>query len=180
MNNATKLISITPEIAPFLADADHIDVKTVTGAVSMREFIAAMFAVQPGWVNILWGVRAAFVRVLGMRQTRIPRSAPVQPADVPMIAGQRAWIFTVWQAAEERYWIGGSDDHHLKAGVAVVVEPLGGEQRRFHIVTIVHYHHWTGPLYFNVIRPFHHLVVGNMIAAGMRNAIRAHQAVAKA
>lgn len=32
--------------------------------------------------------------------------------------------------------------------------------RRF--ITTVYYKHWTGPVYFNLIRPFHHLVVSRM------------------
>jgi hypothetical protein len=39
---------------------------------------------------------------------------------------------------------------------------LTGDHKRFHVVTIVHYRRWTGPVYFNVIRPFHHLVVYQM------------------
>jgi hypothetical protein len=36
------------------------------------------------------------------------------------------------------------------------------------VVTIVHYKHWTGRLYFNVIRPVHHFVVSGMARAGAR------------
>jgi len=36
------------------------------------------------------------------------------------------------------------------------------------VVTVVRYHAWNGPVYFNMIRPFHHLVVGRMAAAGVR------------
>ncbi|NQY75258.1 MAG: DUF2867 domain-containing protein [Candidatus Margulisbacteria bacterium] len=28
--------------------------------------------------------------------------------------------------------------------------------------------HWTGPIYFNLIRPIHHLVVTKMAKAGVR------------
>ena len=35
-------------------------------------------------------------------------------------------------------------------------------------LTVVHYKHWTGPVYFNVIRPFHHLVVRQMARAGTK------------
>jgi len=27
----------------------------------------------------------------------------------------------------------------------------------------VHYRSWAGPVYFNTIRPFHHIVVGSMM-----------------
>jgi len=45
-----------------LAGADHIDVKTVVGTVSLREFVAAALNYQPGWVTGLYHVRAVFVR----------------------------------------------------------------------------------------------------------------------
>jgi hypothetical protein len=49
-----------------------------------------------------------------------------------------------------------------------VAEPLANDLIRYYIVTIVHYLHWTGPVYFNLIRPFHHLVVARMARAGAR------------
>jgi hypothetical protein len=42
------------------------------------------------------------------------------------------------------------------------------EGARFRVVTIVHYRHWTGRLYFNLIRPFHHWVVTGMARSGTR------------
>jgi hypothetical protein len=47
-----------------------------------------------------------------------------------------------------------------------VAEPVANGLIRYYIVTIVHYLHWTGPVYFNLIRPFHHLVVARMARAG--------------
>ncbi|MCP4674680.1 MAG: DUF2867 domain-containing protein [Deltaproteobacteria bacterium] len=32
----------------------------------------------------------------------------------------------------------------------------------------VKYHHWTGPVYFNVIRSFHHFVVWAMVRTAVR------------
>ena len=42
------------------------------------------------------------------------------------------------------------------------------QKNRFYIMTVVHYKHWTGPVYFNMIRPFHHLVVRRMALAGLK------------
>jgi hypothetical protein len=46
--------------------------------------------------------------------------------------------------------------------MAVVAEPLAGGRRRFHILTVVRYKHWTGPIYFNLIRIFNLLLVDRM------------------
>jgi hypothetical protein len=72
-------------------------------------------------------------------------------------------------AQEDVYWFAETPpDRHLKAYFGVVVEPLANDLKRYYIVTIVHYLHWTGPVYFNLIRPFHHLVVARMAQAGAK------------
>ena len=54
------------------------------------------------------------------------------------------------------------------AALAVVAEPLTVGTWRYYVVTLVRFHNLTGPIYFNIIRPFHHIVVGNMARAGAR------------
>lgn len=166
--NERASIDQIPEIAPLLEGADHVDIKVVEGAVTLRQFVAALFSYQPGWITFLYRVRAVFVRLLGMRQEGMPRPMKMRPEDVPMTPGGPAAFFTVVAAQEDRYLFAEVVDTHLTAKLGVVVAPLDHERRRFYVVTVVHYHKWTGPVYFNVIRPFHHLVVGRMARAGVR------------
>jgi hypothetical protein len=155
--------SALPEVLrPFTEGADHVDVKTVESEASLRGFIAGLFSYQPGWVTALYGVRKVFVRVLGMKQEGMPQALRLRPEDVPMTQGSAATFFTVRHAEEERVWVAGVADSHLEALLAIVPEPASGPRRRFHVVTVVRYRNWAGPVYFNVIRPFHHLVVGRM------------------
>lgn len=167
-----RYIDTIPDIQPVLQGAHHIDVKTVTvnAPLSLREFIAGMLAYQPGWVTFLYGVRMVFVRFLGMKQPGIPKAPRLTPETVPMIPGEPAAFFNVRLAKEEAYWFAEIKDQHLNAALGVVVEPLTETQKCFHVVTVVHYNHWTGPIYFNIIRPFHHLVVGSMARAGAKQA----------
>ena len=155
-----------PEIQPLLAHADYIDVKTVTGKIGLRASIADFLNYRPAWLMSLYAVRAVFVRFLGMRQQRGTFSRLLTPETVPMQVGKRAAFFTVRMAEEERYWFADNSDKHLKATLGVVAEPLANQQKRFHVITIVHYHNWAGPVYFQAIRPFHHLVVTSMARAG--------------
>lgn len=161
-----------PELASYLEDADHVDVKTVEGIVTLREFAAAMLSYQPGWLTFLYGVRAGFVRLLGMKQEGIPRPPHIDPAELPMSPGEMAHFFEVQQAEEDRFWIVGADDKHLSAWLAIVAEPLEGALKRFHVATIVKYNHWTGPVYFTVIKPFHHLIVLAMVRRGVKSSPR--------
>lgn len=156
-----------PNVQALLEGADHVDVKIVEGEVSLRQFLAGMIGYQPGWVTALYAVRAVFVRFLGMKQAGLPHALHLAPEQVPMVPGAPFSFFTVRSAAEERYFFADVRDSHLTATAGVVVERLAGERRRFHVITIVRYHNWAGPVYFNVIRPFHHMVVEGMAQAGV-------------
>jgi hypothetical protein len=168
MREIPKAITTQAELQPYLQQLDHIDIKTVTSTVSLRSFVAGMLGYQPGWVTALYVVRGMFVRLLGMRQAGVPRPQRMTAATLPMTPGQRAAFFTVRAAQDEHYWLADADDQHLWAALAVIAEPLSGNTQRYHVVTLVRYRNWAGPLYFTAIRPFHRLVVGSMARAGAR------------
>lgn len=75
-------------------------------------------------------------------------------------------FFTV-EMASERVWVAGIVDTHLNADLGIVREAGENGRSRIHVITIVHYNKWTGVVYFNVIRPFHHLVVAQMAKSGV-------------
>ncbi|GAA3097030.1 DUF2867 domain-containing protein [Streptosporangium carneum] len=154
-----------PRLRALAEGADHVDVKTVEGDLTLREFLCGLASWEPGWVRFLYRVRAVFVRLLGMRQEGIPSARVIRPEDVSFTPGDSMMFFTVADAEEDHYFVAGVTESHLTAHLAVVAEP-----GRFHVATIVKYNRWTGPVYFNVIRPFHHLVVGGMARAAVRGA----------
>jgi len=156
------------ELVPILDKADYLDVKTAIGTMSMRQFITSMMSYQPGWITFLYRLRAVFVQFLGMRQEGVPRATYMKPENLPMQPGSKVAFFKVRIAEEEQYWVVEAEDSHLNASLAVVVEPLQGDQKQFYVMTVVHYRNWAGPVYFNSIRPFHHVVVGSMVRAGAR------------
>jgi len=156
------------ELRQLAQTADHIDVKVVEGDNTFREFIAGLMNFSPGWIKALYRVRWAFVRVLGMKQNGIPKSPGMLPENVPMQSGEKAAFFKVDYAQPDHFWIVSAKEAHLTAYLGVVMQPLQGGKRRFHVITIVKYHRWTGPVYFNLIRPFHHLVVNSMARAALR------------
>ncbi|MCJ7772148.1 MAG: DUF2867 domain-containing protein [Desulfobacterales bacterium] len=158
------------KIQPFLKDANHIDVKKIDGRVSLREFVAFMMSYQPWWLVMLYRIRAIVARVLGLEK-HIDLKGPIRvsPEDISFTPGQNAHFFIVRKAKEDQYLIAETpDDKHLRAYLAIAVENLNRDVNRFHVITIVFYKHWTGPVYFNLIRPFHHLVVSQMMRAGVR------------
>jgi len=152
-----------PELAAFLARADHVDVHRVRSERPLRSFIAATFAYQPHWITWLYAVRMRLVRLIGLDQEGVPSPPHWRPEDVPMQPGAAASFFTVQASREDQLWIAAAEERHLRGTLAILREASG-----YALVTIVHYRHWTGRLYFNLIRPFHHLVVMAMARAGAR------------
>ncbi|MCP5105194.1 MAG: DUF2867 domain-containing protein [bacterium] len=159
------------ELKPLLDTADHTDVKVAEGHAGMREFIAALLSYYPWWIAFLFRIRSVLVRILGLVKHSIPgKFTALRPEDVPLTPGETAAFFIVRFAEENAYWVAETPpDKHLGAYIAVVVEPLNENINRFHVITIVHYKHWTGPVYFNLIRPFHHLVVRRMMKAALKD-----------
>ncbi len=173
MNSISKhneLVSKHSELAGYFQDADHIDVKTIEGDVGLREFIAGMLSYYPWWIVALYSVRELLVNLLGLVKHEKPEILPViAPETLAFIPGENASFFIVTAAKENAYWVAVTpEDKHLSAYLGVVAEDIGNRRTRYQVFTSVKYLHWTGPVYFNIIRPFHHLVVSNMMKAGVK------------
>ncbi len=154
----------------YFEDADFTDIKTIESRNDLRTFIAAMLSFYPWWIVLLYRVRSLLVRALGLVKHEAPEKLPdLKPAQIPFAPGEQVTFFSVRLAQENTYWIAETPpDRHLKAYFGIVAQPLANDLKRYYIVTIVHYLHWTGPVYLNLIRPFHHLVVARMARAGAR------------
>lgn len=164
-----KTVQAIPELADLLSGADHIDAKTAESQASLREFVAGAMSWQPGWMRALFRARTVLARMLRLREPDIPLGGPLRPEEIPFTPGDKIAFFTVTDAAEDRYLILEAADNHLTCWLAIVTEPSTTGHARFEMVTVVKYHRWTGPLYFNIIRPFHHLLVASMTNAGARS-----------
>ncbi|MBU0465284.1 MAG: DUF2867 domain-containing protein [Proteobacteria bacterium] len=114
--------------------------------------------------------REFLVNILGLERYEKPEVLPsIKPEDLAFDPGENASFFIVRTAKENIYWVSETpEDKHLKAYFGVVAEALSNRLTKFHVFTSVKYIHWTGPVYFNLIRPFHHLVVSSMMKAGIK------------
>jgi hypothetical protein len=156
-----------PELDDLLPTADVIDVKTATGAVPLREFIAGSLGYQPGWMRSLYAVRTVFAKLLRLNTADMPPSGEIRPEDVSFTAGDPLSFFKVIRGEEHRYLLLGVNDNHLTAYLAIIVADDTAPVREYKVVTLVHYRRGAGRLYFGAIRPFHHIVVRSMIRAGL-------------
>ena len=149
--------------------ADVTDIKVFEGSTNLRRFIASMLSYYPWWILQLYRIRKLLVGILGLVKHQAPEALPdLQPEDVSFTPGEHVTFFIVRCAEEELFWMSETpEDKHLKAYFGVVQEPINSSVNRFYVITTVYYKHWIGPVYFNLIRPFHHLVVSRMAIHGL-------------
>ncbi len=159
------------ELEQYFENADFIDVKEFEGETTLRKFIASMLSYYPWWMILLYRIRRLIVGLLGLVKHEEPEELPsLKSEDVSFTPGENVSFFIVRGAKENTFWVSETpDDKHLKAYFAVVKEPVTNSINRFYVITTVFYKHWTGPVYFNLIRPFHHLVVSRMAKYGLNN-----------
>ena len=164
-----KYILKFKSLETYYKDADFIDIKIFQGNTTLRQFIASMLSYYPWWIVQLYRIRKLLVGILGLAKHEAPHELPnLRPEDVSFTSGENVTFFTVRSAKEDQLWMSETpDDKHLKAYFGVIREPLDNSVNRFHVITTVFYKHWTGPVYFNLIRPFHHLVVSRMAKHGL-------------
>ncbi len=97
-----------------------------------------------------------------------PPGRSLRPETISFNPGDRLGLFTVSAGKEDAFIVFTAKDTHLIAHLIIEVEPAGKETGdRFRVVTAVYYRRWTGRLYFNVIRPFHHIIMHRMVTAAL-------------
>lgn len=159
------------ELDIYFQDVDHADIKTIKGKTDLRTFVSRMLSYYPWWILALYRIRELMVKVLGLKKhEKHDVLEAIRPEDLAFRPGENAAFFIVKASKEEEYWVAKTpEDRHLKAYLGVVAEKLDKDITKFHVFTSVKYKHWTGPVYFNLIRPFHHLVVFSMMKAGIKS-----------
>ena len=158
-----------PELSALLTTADHVDVRSAEADVTLAEFVAGALGRPPGWrTRALFRARSMLARLLRLRHPDLPLTRALRPDQIPFAPGGKVGFFTVADAAEDSFILLEAADTHLTAHLAIVAEPATGGRKRFLVGTIVTYHNWTGPLYFAIIRPFHHVMIRAMVKAGVR------------
>lgn len=156
-----------PELASLYDGADYVDHKTIESNKTLREFLAGFIYYTPDWLLLLYKLRQPFVRLLGI-DSKPADMTPVKAEDISFTPGNPCQVFTVLAGREEDFLAVYAEEKHLRAELLVGVEPLNNGSNRFHVGIIVHYRHWTGPIYFSVVRPLHHIVTNCMMRAGAK------------
>ena len=160
-----RVLTYAEELGEALSTADEFDVKTTVGQANLREFTAGALSWSPLWVKALFAVRYAFAKALRLDTANVPISARPTPTGMDFTPGSKIGFFTVTRAEEDRYLLLEVVDNHLTGYLAMTTEPVAGGNK-LSLITMVKFHRKAGQGYYQVIKPFHHLIVTGMLHAG--------------
>lgn len=144
-----------------IKSADYMDVKMVEGTASLRGFVASVLSYRPLWVQALYKVRRWTLKVMGFEVDLTHADDVLTEETLTITPGEHATFFNVEESDGQTYWVASAPESHLDAVLAVVAEPVDGGEGvcRFHTLTTVHCHNFMGKLEYNMVRPFHHLLL---------------------
>jgi hypothetical protein len=153
------------ELDDLIPVVDEIDVKTARGDVTLREFVAGSLSYGPLWVKGLFAVRFLVAAALRLETATVPELRRVRPETVSFTPGEKNAFFTVMRGEEDHYLLLKISDNHLIGYLAFITD--NERPARFQVVTLVQYLRPAGRFYYNLIRPFHHVLMLSMCRAGV-------------
>lgn len=152
------------ELDDLVPVVDEIDVKTAHGDLTLPEFVAGALSYSPLWVKGLFAVRMAVAAVLRLETTGVPDSRRLRPETVSFTPGEKNAFFTVKRGEEDRFLLLEVTDNHLIGYLAFITD--NERPATFKVVTLVKFLRPAGRFYYNLIRPFHHVIMLGMCRAG--------------
>lgn len=120
---------------------------------------AAFWTTSPAWLKFLFRLRDLLVRPFGLKTGEGPSREKLEEA---LDNGESYGFMSLAERTADETIVA-LDDKHLVAYMSIYIE--GGQ---VFASTVVRYHNKLGVVYFNLIRPFHVLVVKNLFKQMMR------------
>ncbi|MBP2216993.1 DUF2867 domain-containing protein [Arthrobacter sp. CAN_C5] len=156
------------EVEHFTRAANHLDAVSGCASLSLRDGISNALSWQPAWLKLLFLARGGLARLMHLEHPPPSQGRGLRPEKISFRPGDRLGFFTVSAGKEDAYIVLTAEDTHLIAHLILEVEPACNASRStFRLTTAVYYRRWTGPLYFNIIRPFHHVIMHRMVSAAL-------------
>lgn len=138
-----------------LTRIDFLDTYSTTNHLNtLEEIVALIFNTMPKWIQVLLKLRNRLVRVVGLKSVETT-SKKESSKDV----------FKIIELEKENIVLG-VDDSHLN--FRVVVQKTNADFYNIKVSTLVEYHHFLGRVYMWFVKPFHKLVVKQMVKQAFR------------
>ena len=136
--------------------------------VGVNDLVKAFFSAGPKWIGSLFRLRNKLVSVAGLKTSRGDEHYQ-QLQKFNCEPGAQVGIFRVFEVFDHEVILG-QDDKHLDFRVSLFLKKDTKEKEIKHLVisTIVTFNHWSGRLYFLVVKPFHRLIVPAIVTSVIR------------
>ncbi len=165
-HSAKEIANSIPSLRELVKDAEYFESKSFIGECSMNDFLTRMLSYKPLWLRMLYRIRNVVAKIMGVDEGVDHTNTQIENFD--FAAGGKVDFFTTVDFKRNHYWIGKASDKHLICHLGVVAEPLDSNEIKFHTFIVVNFHYWTGPIYFKLICPFHHIVMYCMGRYGVK------------
>jgi hypothetical protein len=129
--------------------------------LSVDYLCARLFGALPWWVGSLMALRNLLVSGFGLK-TELGDQPPPLTREIRFEPGARDCFFTVIDRTDEELVMAESDKH-LDFRVSVRKEDGPDGVTVVELTTVVWYNNWLGPIYFNVVKPFHRVLLRSMV-----------------
>jgi|SRR5690554_4983252 len=120
----------------------------------------AFFLSGSKWVGALFALRNKIVFIFGLKTPGSKWEIQSQRDNFRFEQGQRIGLFKVLERTENEV-IFGEDDKHLNFRISLLVEQQknSSQLKNLTFSSLVEYNNWFGRLYFLIVKPFHKLIV---------------------
>lgn len=126
------------------------------------DYLAAnLFGSSPRWVTVLFAVRNFIVGCFGLKSGNATKISSPDPA-VYYPVGSTVSLFRV-ESRTDNEIILGEKDKHLNFRTGILLEPINDSTIRLYSSTLVRYNNFFGKFYFFFVKPFHRIIVRNML-----------------
>jgi hypothetical protein len=152
---------LTEELKKLLPKIDfHDTFSTSNRKDSLQEITNLVFNTTPKWVEVLFHIRNKIMAWFGLNMKK--------PADYneEYKVGGYVQFFKIFSIDENKVILGADDSHLNFRAVILKDESLVNNIK---VITLVEYNNWKGKVYMSIIKPFHRLVVKNMVKNAYAN-----------
>ncbi len=122
----------------------------------------ALFSTAPKWVGTLLALRNKLVSIFGLKTGDGAESPAEAMARFTGAKGERIGLFKVFERTDHEMVLG-EDDTHLDFRVSVLLPPADVPEKELILTTTVTYNNAFGKFYFFIVKPFHKLIVPQMM-----------------
>ena len=145
-----------------ITDIDHIDVYlcglSCTRYINPDDLLVAFWTDWPKPVKWLFSLRNALVKPFGLKGT----DGRPEDFEAMIRRGGSSDMSSIWHISGNET-VMQLHDKHLDAYISIFADRTGGREYSVYTITTVRYNKRLGWLYFNTIRPFHHIIVRTMM-----------------